>query len=54
MTRATAQRLSTGDPDVMALMNAIHAHRDYRSSHQTVSVDGISGGLINPWYEPRH
>ncbi len=48
------QRLVMTDTDVAALASAVRAHPDYRDADGHTRSDGISGGLINPWYEPRH
>jgi large exoprotein involved in heme utilization and adhesion len=54
MVSTPGQRLAAADRDVAALMSAINAHSDYRTAHRPDVADGISGGLINPWYLPRH
>jgi hypothetical protein len=47
-------RLRLTDPDVSRLADAISSHPSYSNSDISVRSDGITGGLINPWYQPRH
>lgn len=46
--------ISRSHPDVEQLAIAIEAHPSYPNSGQPYRSDGISGGLINPWYQPRY
>jgi len=54
MISTTGVQLQAGDPDVANLIRAISAHPSYPNAGQADRTSGISGGLINPWYLPRH
>ena len=55
MTIRTGARLRASEPDVATLIRAISAHTSaYPDAGVTSTPDGIRGGLINPWYQPRH
>lgn len=55
MHRNAGQRLLTGDADVARLISAVSAHDSYRAdAANPYRSDGICGGLMNPWYMPRH
>lgn len=47
------QRLQLSDPDVAQLAAAIRGHSSYPNADTVRQADGVSGGLINPWYLPR-
>jgi hypothetical protein len=55
MTGTTGVQLRSTDRDVAALVAAVTAHTSaYPDARVVRTPDGISGGLINPWYQPRH
>jgi hypothetical protein len=55
MTTRIGARLRASDPDVARLIRAITAHTSaYPDARVHRTPDGIRGGLINPWYQPRH
>jgi hypothetical protein len=47
-------RLRMSDPDVQRLAAAIRGSSIYPDVDAVRGSDGISGGLVNPWYLPRH
>lgn len=47
-------RLSMSDRDVRSLADAIGGSNIYPNLDAVTPSDGITGGLINPWYTPRH
>ena len=55
MTIRTGAVLRAADADMATLIRAITAHTSaYPDASVRRTADGIRGGLINPWYQPRH
>lgn len=54
MITSREERLRLGDSDVAELAQAIRGHQSYPNADDVFPSDGISGGLINPWYLPRY
>lgn len=54
MVSATGARLLVLDDDVARLIYAIWDHPSYPDAHKIDRVSGISGGLADPWYQPRY
>jgi hypothetical protein len=55
MILQTGQKLSSRDADVRKLVEAVRAHPDYSgSANDGNHVNGIFGGLMNPWYPSKN